>query len=282
MDFKALYSISYGLYVISSVKDNKYNGQIANTVNQVTADPAQVAIALNKDNLTHQYVQDSGVFSASILAQHAPMSLIGLFGFKTGRDVNKFEEIEYKIGKTGAPIVLQDSIAFMEANVVQSMDVGTHTIFVGELADAAVIQDHEPMTYAYYHRIKGGKSPKNAPTYQADEPVSKATGGETYKCDICGYVYDPKKGDPANNIPPGTAFADLPDDWKCPICAAGKDQFSSSAAETYKCDICGYIYDPKKGDPGNNIPAGTAFSDLPDDWKCPICSADKSKFSKQV
>lgn len=225
----ALYKISYGLYIISSKSGDKFNGQIANTVNQVTATPEQIAIALNKENLTHDYILESKVFSASVLTTEAPMSLIGQFGFKSGREIDKFNNVEYRIGKTGSPIVTEHSLAFLEAELVNSMDVGTHTIMVGKVIDADVLNDLEPMTYAYYHWVKGGKSPKNAPTYQAhlEEPAATASSDQ-YKCQICGYIYDPEKGDPDNGVSPGTTFADVPASWVCPICGAPKEKFDKA------------------------------------------------------
>ena len=228
MNLVAFYKISYGLYIVSSRKGDLLNGQIANTVNQVTAEPAKVAIAISHDNLTYEYIKESNVFSASVLSQETPMSFIGQFGFKSGRELNKFENIEYRIGQSGAPIVLDNTVAFLDAKVVDSMNVGSHTIFVGEVMDADILLDHEPLTYAYYHLIKGGKSPKNAPTYQKAETEVEGVNVETFKCQICGYVYDPRNGDPDSGIPPMTPFEDLPDEWVCPICNAPKDKFDST------------------------------------------------------
>ena len=165
MDPKILHKISYGLYIISSVNGDKFNGQIANTVFQITSDPPTIAVSINKDNFTHDFILDSKVFTVSILSTEAPMKFIGRFGFKCGRDIDKFEDMDYKPGKTGAPIVLENSIAYLEAKVINSLDVGTHTLFVGEVVDAQALKDGEPMTYSYYHEIKGGKAPKAAPTY---------------------------------------------------------------------------------------------------------------------
>src|SRR4030042_2388698 len=106
MNTKALYEISYGVYVVCSVNGDKMNGQIANTVIQVASEPPTLAVSINKDNLTHEYIKKSGVFTASILCQETPLSFIGNFGFKSGRDINKFEGVNYKIGTTGAPIVI--------------------------------------------------------------------------------------------------------------------------------------------------------------------------------
>ena len=172
MNLQALYKISYGLYIITSVIENgggrKYNGMIANTVFQVSSDPILVAACINKENLTHRFIRDSRVFAASILAKDAPLTFIGRFGFRSGRDYDKFQGINYRIGKTGAPIVLDNTVAYVEVRVLKEMDVNSHTLFVGEVVDADVLDDREVMTYEYYHFIKGGKSPKTATVYLQD------------------------------------------------------------------------------------------------------------------
>jgi flavin reductase (DIM6/NTAB) family NADH-FMN oxidoreductase RutF/rubredoxin len=228
MNKKALHKISYGIYIVCSKKDKNFNGQIANSVFQVTAEPPTVAVSINKQNLTHEYIENSKVFTISILCEKAPMTYIGTFGYKSGRDGDKFKDVKYKIGKTGAPIVLEHAVAFIEAEVIDQISVGTHTIFVGKIVDADVLNEDKCMTYEYYHIIKGGKSPKNAPTYIKDEKIEKKEEKkmDKYVCDVCGYVYDPEKGDPDNGVEPGTSFADLPDDWVCPVCGAAKDAFS--------------------------------------------------------
>ncbi len=160
-----MHALTYGMYVVSSVKQGKYNGQIANTVFQITGKPIQVAISINKENLTHEYIKESGVFSVSILSREATFPFIGLFGFRSGRDINKFEKTKYRIGVTGAPIVEDYSIGYIEAKVVNSIDAGTHTLFIGEVVDAAKLGEGEPMTYDYYHRVIKGKTPERAATY---------------------------------------------------------------------------------------------------------------------
>jgi flavin reductase (DIM6/NTAB) family NADH-FMN oxidoreductase RutF/rubredoxin len=233
MDLKALNLCSYGLYVVSSKNNGDYNGQIANTVFQVTAEPINIAVSINKDNLTHEYISASKVFTVSILSTDAPMTLIGKWGFKSGRDSDKFEDTAFRLGKTGAPIVMDYTLAYLEAEVERSLDVVTHTVFVGRLVDCNVVAEGEPMTYAYYHQVKKGKTPKKAATYIKEEKTPReATAKEgvmadkkKYKCLVCGYIYDPEKGDPDNGVSPGTAFEEIPDDWVCPVCGAGKDQF---------------------------------------------------------
>jgi len=224
MNTKALRNLSYGLYVVASQKQGRLNAQIANTVFQVTSDPPTIAVSINKQNLTHEFISESKVFTASILSQDTPLSFIGHFGFKSGREVDKLKDINYKLGEAKVPIVLDHSLAYLEASVINQVDVGTHTIFIGELVGADVLREGEPMTYAYYHQVKRGTTPKTAPSYieERKETVSKMA---KYKCSVCGYIYDPELGDPDGGIKPGTPFEEIPDDWVCPVCGASKDQF---------------------------------------------------------
>ncbi len=224
MNTRALHNLSYGLYVISSRMGDRLNGQIANTVFQITSEPPTIAVSINKRNLTHEFIGVSRVFAASILSRDTPLSFIGHFGFKSGRELDKFKDMQYKPGETKAPIVLDYSLAYLEARVINQVDVGTHTMFIGELVGADVLKDGEPMTYAYYHQVKRGTTPKAAPSYieERKEAVSKMA---KYECTVCGYIYDPKLGDPDGGIKPGTPFEKIPDDWVCPVCGAGKDQF---------------------------------------------------------
>ena len=224
MNLKALYKLGYGLYVVCSKKGDKLNGQIANTVFQVCSEPPIIAVALNKQNLTNEFVSASKVFTVSIISQDTPLNFIGGFGFKSGREVDKFKGVGYKLGETGAPIVLDNTLAYLEAKVINQTEVGTHTIFIGEIVAADVVKEGEPMTYAYYHEVKRGTTPKTAPSY-IEEKKEAATKMAKYKCTVCGYIYDPELGDPDGGIKPGTPFEKIPDDWVCPVCGASKDQF---------------------------------------------------------
>ena len=225
MNSKTLYKISYGLYVVSSKKDGKFNGQIANTVFQITAEPPVIAVSINKKNLTHEFIQKSKVFTVSILSKETPMRFIGHFGFKSGRELDKFKDLNYKVGISGAPFILENTIGYIEAKLIGNNDVGTHTIFIGKVIDAQILKDDEPMTYAYYHEVKRGTSPSSAPTYIKEEKRRRKEKMIKYKCTVCGYIYDPEKGDPDSGIKPGTPFEELPDDWVCPVCGASKDAF---------------------------------------------------------
>ena len=134
------------------------------------------------------------------------------------------------MSERGIPIITDNAVAFLEAELVSQLDVGTHTLFVGDLVDADIVQSLDPMTYAYYHQIKGGTTPKSAPSFVKVEP---GTGDKKedkakmakYECTVCGYIYDPEQGDPDGGIAAGTAFEDIPDDWVCPVCGASKDMF---------------------------------------------------------
>jgi len=224
MNLKALYKLGYGLYIVTSIKGKRLNGQIANTVFQITSEPPTIAVSINKNNLTHEFIKESKVLAVSVLSQDTPLSFIGHFGFKSGRDIDKLSGINYKIGETGAPVVTDNTLAYLEARVDKEVDVGTHTIFIGKLVRAEVIKEGEPMTYAYYHQVKRGTTPKTAPSY-IEEKKEAAAKMAKYKCTVCGYIYDPELGDPDNGIKPGTPFEQIPDDWVCPVCGATKSEF---------------------------------------------------------
>ena len=225
MNTKALHKISYSLYVISSKKGARLNGQIANTVLQTTSEPPTIAVSINKKNLTHESIRESEVFSVSIPSKETPLKLRGHFGFRCGRDIDKFKDINYRVGTSGVPIVLENVIGYLEAELIDSLDVGTHTVFIGKVISAEIIEDKEPITYAYYRNIKGGKAPKTAPTYNERDNKKEARKMGKYVCIVCGYVYDPEKGDPDSGVQPGTTFDQLPEDWVCPVCGADKGQF---------------------------------------------------------
>ena len=204
------------------------NGQIANVVFQTTSEPPTIAICINKQNLTHEYIKESRMFSVSVLEQDTPMTFIGRFGFRCGRDFDKFKETAHMKSARGTPIVTEHAVSYLECEVIDGMDLGTHMLFVGNLVGAETLTGSEAMTYDYYHRVKRGKSPRTAPTYtQSEDKVQheEVIEMEKYKCTVCGYIYDPKNGDPDSGIKPGTPFTEIPDDWVCPVCGVGKDQF---------------------------------------------------------
>jgi flavin reductase (DIM6/NTAB) family NADH-FMN oxidoreductase RutF len=173
MNLNALHKLGYGMYIVSSHKGDKLNGQVANTVFQITSEPPTIAVSINKNNLTNEYIKASKVFSAAVLCQATPLSFIGNFGFKSGRDIDKLKGINYKIGQTGSPVILDNAAAYLEAEVIQDVDVGTHTIFIGRIAAAEILTEDPCMTYEYYYQVKRGTTPKTAPSY-----IAKEKGGE--------------------------------------------------------------------------------------------------------
>ncbi len=169
MNLNMLHKLSYGMYIVASHKGEKLNGQIANTVFQITSEPPTVAVSINKQNLTHEYIKASKVFSVSVLCQATPLPFIGGFGFKSGRDTDKLKGVNYKAGITGSPIFLDNTNAYLEVEVIQDVDVGTHTIFIGRVIAAEILTEDPCMTYEYYHQVKRGTTPKTAPSYIAKE-----------------------------------------------------------------------------------------------------------------
>ena len=218
---KVFHKISYGLYIVCSGNRQKGNGFISNTVFQVTSEPVRFAVCCNKDNYTAGLIKESGAFSVTVLHRDASPSIIGLFGFKSGRETDKLSGIKVRYGNTGAPVVLEDCIAWLEFRVEQVVDAGTHLLFIGILSEAEIVDDSkDPLTYEYYRQVKKGLAPKNAPTYinpslYSDIPVSG--GQKKFRCPACGYVYDEGKE--------AKKFSDLPADWVCPVCGCEKSEF---------------------------------------------------------
>lgn len=166
MNIESFFKISYGLYVVSSVVGSKRNGYISNTVFQVTAEPAQMAIACSKNNFTAEMISNSKIFSISVLKKETRNEIIGAFGYRSGKDMDKFGKFKHITGKTGVPILLDDTLAWFECELTQTLDVGSHVLFIGTVTDCDLIDGQgEPLTYAYYRDVKKGKAPKNAPTY---------------------------------------------------------------------------------------------------------------------
>lgn len=246
MKYRAFHKLSYGLYIIATEFEGTKFGYIGNTAFQLTSEPSQIAISSHKNNFTTEKILKSGKFSISVLKKEVNTSLIGEFGFMSGADFDKFRNVKTITSITGAPIITDSSVAWFDCKVVNSVDVGSHILIIGEVLDSDVLSGEEPLTYDYYREKYKMLAPKNAPTYVEKEKLEKEvvpepeikqekkeeaskqeTSGEagTHTCSICGFQYDPEEGDPALGIPPGTPFEDLPEDYKCPICNAGKDYF---------------------------------------------------------
>lgn len=155
--------ITYGLYIVSSSFEGKDSAMIVNTVFQVSAEPPKVAISVNKECLTHEIIQKSHVFAAMPLEQKTDLPFIGRFGFRTGRNFDKFSGIQIMRSSLGLPIVQEHTLSFIEVKVEKEVDVGTHTMFIGTVQDAKCTTLHkEPLTYEYYYKVIKGKAPKGA------------------------------------------------------------------------------------------------------------------------
>ena len=180
MDISAFFKVTYGLYIVSSRDGDNLNGHISNTVFQVTADPPQFVVATHKDNLTTRYIEKSGVFSVSVLQQDVDLEFLGPWGFQSGTATNKFKNCKYTFGKSGAPVVLDKAIAFIDCQVVDRLDTGTHILYVGRVLDAGILdRSAKPLTYDHYRQVIKGLSPEHAPTYVGDKlespPGAKGT-----------------------------------------------------------------------------------------------------------
>lgn len=222
INFEAFYKISYGLYIVSSGEKTSGNGFISNTVFQITADPPCFAVACNKKNYTAEFIARKKAFSVSILEQETASDILGRFGFKSGRDFDKMAGMSVNYGETGVPIVLNAAIAYLECRVINTIDTGTHLLFIGELVQSVLLdKTKDPLTYMYYRQVKHGISPANAPTYIDKSKLSPAPQKGPFKkfrCVVCGFEYDEEKE--------GVRFSDLPDSWTCPVCGSEKSEFT--------------------------------------------------------
>lgn len=168
----------------------------------------------------------------SVLSQNTSKEIIANFGYKSGRDTDKFASVEHFTTEDGIPVLSQDALGWFKGEVQSETDLGSHILFLVKV-DQCDMLDHEgnPLTYCYYRNVMKGKSPKSAPTYINIEHINQENKEETmnnsgiWVCEVCGYRYDPKEGDPDSGIAPGTPFEDLPDDWVCPLCGVDKTNF---------------------------------------------------------
>ena len=245
MKYRAFHKLSYGLYIVATELDGDKAGFIGNTVFQITSEPAKIAISCHKKNRTTDKILQSKIFSVSVLNKESSTSLIGKFGFMSGEDIDKFRNVDYIISKTGAPIVLDSAVAWFDCKVVDTIDEGSHILIIGEVLESDLISEDDSLTYKYYREKYKMLSPKNSPTFIEKEKLDREEVPEKKEQSV-----------------------------------KEKSNWESGDGGTYTCGVCGYRYDPEEGDPSAGIPPGTPFEDLPDDYKCPICNADKEYFRK--
>lgn len=199
MDETALFNLSYGLYIVTAAEGGRGAGCVVNTVTQVTNTPNRMMVAVNKENFTAGVIQRTGRFCVSVLTEDAPMEMIGLFGFRSGRDVDKFAEIA-AVRLEGVPCPEQHVNARLLCKVEQTVDAGTHWLFVALLEDAEKVGSAPSMTYAYYHKVKKGLTPPKASSYQ---PARTEPAKTSWRCSVCGYIYEGET---------------LPEGYVCPVC----------------------------------------------------------------
>ena len=193
---KAVFNISYGLYVVTSYDGKNHNGLIVNTVMQLTDSPTRVGACINKVNYSHDVIKETGIMNVNCLTQSAPFETFKRFGFQSGKDVNKFEGESVKTSENGLAVLSENINAFISLNVSDYIDLDTHGLFICDVTESEVLSDEEAVTYTYYQ--------KNI------KPKPEAQKKKGYVCKICGYVYE---GDP------------LPDDFICPWCKHGAADF---------------------------------------------------------
>lgn len=207
MNGKVLRNLSYGVYLVTSMDGLRPVGCVANSVMQITSDPAVVAVSIHHNNFTNGCIAKSGRLAVTILAEDSDPALIGRFGFQSSRDADKFSGLDFEM-KKGSPVPAA-GCGWFACEVLGSYETETHTVFFARLLDGEA-RGGAPMTYAYYHGVVKGKSPRNAPTYQPEEKPAASR----WKCGVCGYVYE-------GEIP----FEQLPDSYVCPVCRQPKSVF---------------------------------------------------------
>ncbi|MCI9455797.1 MAG: flavin reductase [Oscillospiraceae bacterium] len=203
MDQAAMYKLSYGLFVLTSSFGGKESGCIINTAGQVTVEPNRISIAVSKSNFTHDLVRDSGKFNLSVLSQDADFEIFRHFGFQSGRTVDKFADYAHcQRSPSGLYYITKGTNAYISAKVEQSIDLGTHTLFIAAVEDMQVLAETPSATYEYYHAsIK-------------PQPEQQKTGGKTaWRCVICGYIYEGEE---------------LPADFICPWCKHPASDFEKT------------------------------------------------------
>lgn len=217
MDKQVLRDISYGVYIVTTKdKNNQQVGCVINTLTQITSKNPIISISINKDNYTNQAIHQTKKLAISILSEKTNKEVIGIFGYHSSKDTDKFANVNYKV-QSELPIIQENTCGTIIAEVSNIIDCDTHDIFIARVLELQKENNYSPMTYKYFHEELKGTSPQNAPTYE--EPISekKDTDSAKYRCRLCGYIYDDAKET--------IKFADLPEDWRCPLCGATKDQF---------------------------------------------------------
>ena len=226
MNIQTFFQLNYGVYITTALDGQRPVGCVTNSIMQITAEPATFAVSVNHDNYTNGCIEETGRFAFSILGENMDPGLIGMFGFHSSRDTDKFQNVAVKTA-AGLPVIAS-SCGYVVCRLIGKLETATHTIFLGQAEEAEILNGAEtPMTYSYYHRVIKGRAPKNAPTYlpvknmetepwerKERAPQKEERGcSEKWVCQVCGYVYEGET---------------LPADLKCPVCGRGPEFFKKS------------------------------------------------------
>lgn len=197
MASNAMFSITYGLYILTARDGEKDNGCVINTLAQLTSQPNRISITVNKSNYTHDMIKKTKVFNVSILTENTPFGVFEHFGFKSGRDSEKFfSALENNRSENGVLYIPSCTNAYVCAKVTEEIDLGTHTLFIADVTQTEVLSDEPSLSYAYYH--------------ENIKPKPKNESAKGYRCKICGYVYQGEN---------------LDENFICPICKHGAQDF---------------------------------------------------------
>ncbi|MGN1235079.1 MAG: flavin reductase [Christensenellaceae bacterium] len=205
MDKKAMYKLTYGLFVLTAQMDGRDGGCIINTAGQVTSEPNRISITVNKANFTHDMIQKTGKFNLSVLSEAATFDTFRRFGFQSGRTADKFADYDDFCDRSenGLYFITKGTNAYFCATVEQAIDLGTHTMFIASVDDMEVLSKTPSATYAYY---QSNIKPK---------PEAKPQGKTVWRCSVCGYVYEGEE---------------LPEDFICPLCKHPASDFAKTTA----------------------------------------------------
>lgn len=193
MNNKAMYNLTYGLFILTARDGEKDNGCIVNTVCQVTTEPNRITVCVNKNNYTHDMIMKTGVFNVSMLTEKSQFETYQNWGFQSGRERDKTWDIIYRRADNGVIYITHETNAFLSAKVVSSTDLGTHTLFLADVTDGEVLSQDPSVTYAFYQ--------KNIKVNQ--KPSSGSDEKKGWICTVCGYIYEGEE---------------LPADFVCPWC----------------------------------------------------------------
>ena len=214
MNNTVLSDLSYGLYIIGAKDDERNVGCVVNSLSQATSKPVTLTVCINKNNYTNVCIKKTKEFAVSIISEKVKEHLLGIFGFRSSKDNDKFFGIPYDLTPSGLPYIKEGVTGYIQCKVINLVDNYTHTIFIAEAQEAEILSQEPPMTYAYYRNVIKGKTPKNASTYKAETENADHTKGSQICC-ICGYEFTGGK----------EMFDKLPEEYRCPICKAPKNAF---------------------------------------------------------